>query len=125
MLLQFDFNSEIPLYQQLRNQVVIGIAENKLHPGDRLPAIRVLAEESGINMMTVSKGYQLLKREGYISTDRRSGAVILPRGDQVPIPRDTVKALRLIMSELRLAGVACEEVISLCQKLFEEGEHDR
>ena len=43
MLMTFDFSSSVPLYQQLRNQVVIGIAEGKLKPGEKLPTIRTLA----------------------------------------------------------------------------------
>ncbi|NLM62162.1 MAG: GntR family transcriptional regulator [Clostridiales bacterium] len=122
MIFHFDFNSNIPLYMQLRNQVVIGIAEGKLLPGDRLPTIRALAEESGINMMTVSKAYQLLKQEGYINTDRRSGAVIVSKNKEVSIPRETIEALRLRISELRLAGMSREDVINLCRKLYEEGQ---
>jgi len=122
MIFHFDFNSNIPLYMQLRNQVVIGIAEGKLLPGDRLPTIRALAEESGINMMTVSKAYQSLKQEGYINTDRRSGAVIVSKNKEVSIPRETIEALRLRISELRLAGMSREDVINLCRKLYEEGQ---
>ena len=79
MLLQLDFNSDVPIYQQIRNQIVLGIAQGGLEPGQRLPTIRALAEEAGINMMTVSKAYQLLKQEGYIQTDRRLGATVVPR----------------------------------------------
>ena len=121
MLLTFDFSSNIPLYLQLRNQVVIGIAEGKLLPGDRLPTIRALAEESGINMMTVSRAYQLLKQEGYIITDRRSGAMISPRKAEPSIPKEVLDALRLHISELHLAGMRQEEVINLCKKLYKEG----
>ena len=74
MILTFDFSSDVPLYMQLRNQIVIGIAEGKLVPGEKLPTIRALADESGINMMTVSKAYQILqgmnrelKAKGYIT----------------------------------------------------------
>ena len=63
MILNFDFNSSGLVYMQLRNQVVIGIAEGRLQPDEKLPTIRALAEESGINMMTVSKAYQLLKQD--------------------------------------------------------------
>ncbi|MGI6578102.1 MAG: GntR family transcriptional regulator [Eubacteriales bacterium] len=122
MIFHFDFNSNTPLYIQLRNQVVIGIAEGKLLPGDRLPTIRALAEESGINMMTVSKAYQLLKQEGYINTDRRTGAVIASRKTELSIPQETIEALRLHISELRLAGMGQNDVISLCKKLYEEGQ---
>jgi len=129
MILNFDFNSSIPLYMQLRNQVVIGIAEGQLLPGEKLPTIRALAEESGINMMTVSKAYQLLKQEGYILTDRRSGAVVAPRektGETgrtgfVSVPQETLDGLRLRLSELRLTGISREEALKLCERLFDEG----
>lgn len=121
MLLSFDFSSSIPLYMQLRNQVVIGIAEGRLLPGEQLPTIRALAEESGINMMTVSKAYQLLKQEGYITTDRRSGAVISPRKTAPSIPKEVIDALRLHISELHLAGMNKDDVLNLCSKLYEEG----
>lgn len=121
MLLSFDFSSNIPLYIQLRNQVVIGIAEGKLLPGDHLPTIRSLADESGINMMTVSKAYQLLKQEGYITTDRRNGAVISPRKTVPSISKEIIDALRLRISELRLVGMSKEDILNLCSKLYEEG----
>ena len=45
-------------------------------PGEKLPTIRALAEQSGVNMMTVNKAYGILKQEGYITTDRRGGTVV-------------------------------------------------
>ena len=45
MLLTFDFSSNTPLYLQLRNQIVIGIAQGRLSPGEKLPTVRALAEE--------------------------------------------------------------------------------
>lgn len=121
MLLKFDFGSNVPIYMQLRNQVVIAIAEGKLAPGEQLPTIRALAEESGINMMTVSKAYQLLKQEGYITTDRRSGAVVMPRTGEYALSEETLNALRLCVSELRIAGLSCEELMNLCRQMYEEG----
>ena len=121
MILTFDFSSSVPLYMQLRNQVVIGIAEGKLRPGEQLPTIRALAEESGINMMTVSKAYQILKQEGYIITDRRSGARVAS-SPAVSVPPSALEALRLNISELRLGGMSKEDIIALCEKLYEEGD---
>ena len=121
MILNFDFASNVPLYMQLRNQVVIGIAEGKLLPGEKLPTIRALAEESGINMMTVSKAYQLLKQEGYIATDRRSGAVVLERKKETAVSSENIRRLRLCISELQLAGMDEETLLSLCRDIYEEG----
>ena len=95
MLLTFDFSSDTPLYIQLRNQIIIGIADGRLISGEKLPTVRALAEESGINTMTVSKAYQLLKQEGYITTDRRSGAAVAPRGERGSVSEETLSALRL------------------------------
>lgn len=122
MLWTFDFNSDTPIYIQLRNQVVLGIAQKKLLPGDRLPTIRALADESGINMMTVSKAYQLLKQEGYITTERRSGAIIAKQASEVVVSPETINSLRLSLAELRLSGLPEEDMITLCREIYREGK---
>ena len=50
MILEVDFNSEEALYIQLRNQIIVGIATNRLKEGESLPSVRQLAESIGINM---------------------------------------------------------------------------
>ena len=123
MLLQLNFSSDAPIYQQIRNQVVTAIASGELKPGERLPTIRALAEEAGINMMTASKAYQLLKAEGYITTGRRDGAVVrLPEAGAEP---QTLQGLRLRLCELRLAGLGRAEILDLCGRLYDEEVSER
>ena len=119
MLIRLDFGGDVPIYQQLRNQMVVAIAAGQLAPGERLPTVRDLAEELGVNMMTVSKAYQLLRQEGYITTDRRSGArvAVCPGGGS---EQETVEGLRLRLCELRLAGLDREEVLALCARLYDQ-----
>lgn len=121
MLLQLRFDSDIPIYQQIRDQIVVGIADGRLPPGQQLPTIRSLAAETGVNMMTVSKAYQLLKQEGYIQTDRRSGTVVCGRRAPGQPEESTLRALRVSLSELRLAGLSKEDIIQLIQRLYAEG----
>lgn len=120
MLMHLDFESDIPIYQQIRNQIVLGIAEGKLTAGEKLPTIRALSEECGINMMTVSKAYNLLKQEGYITTDRRKGATVAHNGNQPQVKEETINALRLHLSELRLAGLTKQQITELLETLCEE-----
>lgn len=122
MLMHLDFGSDIPIYIQIRNQIVLGIAEGKLAAGEKLPTVRALSEECGINMMTVSKAYQLLKQEGYIQTDRRAGAIVCHREKPTGPRPETIEGLKLRLSELRLAGMTKEEALNLCRTLYEEGE---
>lgn len=78
MILEINMTSPIPIYQQLYDQMVLGIAKGELALGEQLPTVRQLAEDIGINTMTVSKAYNLLKEDGYIQTDRRSGSQVCP-----------------------------------------------
>lgn len=118
MLLRLDFSGDVPIYQQIRDQVVVAIASGQLAPGDKLPTIRALAEEAGINMMTASKAYQLLKAEGYITTGRRDGATV--RMPAAGAALKTVEDLRLRLCELRLAGMEKAVILELCGKLLDE-----
>lgn len=78
MILEIDPHSEEPIYLQLRKQIIIGIARGELQPNEQLPTVRQFADELGVNTMTVSKGYQLLREEGYLITDRRKGTLVAP-----------------------------------------------
>lgn len=126
MLLKLDFSSDIPIYMQIRNQLVLGIAEGKLSPGERLPTIRTLAAEIGVNVMTVNKAYALLKQEGYILADRRSGARVNPNAVPSGLQEEMVAAhLGLAVSEAKAAGIDRETLLEMCSRLFDEGEAKR
>ena len=130
MLLELDFSSQTPIYQQIRNQIVLAVAEGRLKDGQRIPSVRTRADESGINMMTVNKAYQLLRQEGYLQIDRRSGARISipvssiflsshPKGAVVTAAVNQLRPqLELLISEARLHGVSQELFLSTCCEIF-------
>ena len=121
MVIKLDFASDLPIYQQIRNAVVIGIAHGTFKPGEKLPAIRALADEAGVNMMTVDKAYQLLRQEGYIQLDRRSGAMIT--GTAAPVvPETLARELALLIAQAKLSGVPREGFFTLCGTIFDEME---
>ena len=76
MLIEIDFNSPEAIYIQLRNQIVMEIAQERLRDGDSLPSVRSLAKELGVNMHTVNEAYAILREEGYLKLDRRKGAIV-------------------------------------------------
>ena len=76
MVIEIDFNSDEAIYVQLMNQIIMGIATSRLQEGDTLPSVRQLADTIGINMHTVNKAYSLLRQEGFVTIDRRRGAII-------------------------------------------------
>ena len=117
MVIAINEYSDIPIYIQIRNQIVLGISDGRLAPGEQLPTVRGLAEEMGVNSMTVNKAYQMLKQEGYIQGDRRCGTVICPRA-AAPLPHALRENLLLALSEAKAAGVSEDTVLDLVKEVF-------
>lgn len=119
MIISLDMNSDIPIYVQLRNQIVTGIGRGDLKAGESLPSVRQMAQDAGINSMTVNKTYQILKAEGFIEIDRRRGAAVCP----VQKPADEYKEklageLKLLLAEASLKGIRKDEFLHLCEEIF-------
>lgn len=109
MEIDIDPLSATPLYQQIRDRVVVGIARGELAPGTALASVRRLATEFGINIATVGKAYDLLRTEGLVRTNRRSGSVVA-RGPSSGPPRPEFVAdwnarLTVLVAEGRAQGV--------------------
>ena len=120
MIIKIDELSDIPIYMQLRNQIVMGISSGELKSGEQLPTVRNLALEMGINTMTVSKAYQLLKTEGYIMTDRKNGARIRTEIKKEASISDANKTeLKRIVSETRISGIQKQELLDLIDLYWE------
>lgn len=119
MVIVLQDGSDVPVFKQIRNQIVVGISEGKLLPGEKLPTVRALAEEIGINSMTVNKAYQLLKQEGYIVTDRRNGVRIRERFASIPeLSPEAKEHLHQLISEARIRGIDRDEFVALVDEYY-------
>lgn len=124
MLLEIDAQSQTPIYQQICHQLIIGIAKNKLKPGEMLPSVRQMADEIGVNMMTVSKAYTLLKSDGYILTDRRNGTKVAEKKSLDPLFQQRfLNDLELLLAEAsihQLSENKIQEEVKQIYKKFEQ-----
>ena len=76
MLLSIEPDGPVPIYQQIRDQIVEAIAAGHQPAGSALPSTRQLAVDLGINFHTVNKGYDQLRQEGLLRIGRKSGAIV-------------------------------------------------
>ncbi len=67
MMIRIEPDSDIPIYTQLTNQIIEGIARGRIKPGDSLPSVRSFAADLGVNMHTVNKSYHELEKKGIIT----------------------------------------------------------
>ena len=82
MELRIDKKSEIPVHQQLADQIIFSIATEKLKPGEALPSVRELARRLKIHRNTVSQAYGDLKRRAWLAGVRGGRVVVRASGRQ-------------------------------------------
>ena len=122
MLITLDLENDVPIYGQLRNAVIDGIARGALKPGDALPSVRRLAEDLGINLHTVNKAYSILRAEGFVAVHKQKGVVVKNAAEAglEPAAREALKEkLRIVAAELTCRGVSQDDFLQLCVEAFD------
>ena len=122
MIIEVDFNSDEAIYIQLCNQIIMGFATSDIHEGDSLPSVRRLADTIGVNMHTVNKAYSVLKREGYISLDKRRGAVIALDIDKLEELQMMRRQLQIVLARGCCKNISRQEVHELVDEIFDDYE---
>ena len=123
MLLEIDAQSQTPIYQQICNQLIMGIAKNQLKVGEQLPSVRQMADEIGVNMMTVSKAYTLLKTDGYILTDRRNGTLVADKQSATATFQDYFsEQMDLLLAEAVIHQVSKDTVQQKVTQIYQKFE---
>jgi len=115
--LKFDLNfqSGIPIYIQLKEQIKYGMARGHLKPGTQLPTVRKLAIDLRINANTVSRVYSELEHEGLLATRKGKGTFVLDHN--ISHQRHDIEVLKTEMENLvnkaRELGFTPDEISSL------------
>lgn len=119
MVLTIDFNSDEAIYIQLRNQIIVGIATDRIREGDSLPSVRQLADNIGINMHTVNKAYSVLRQEGFVKLDRRKGAVVALDIDKMAALEEMQRDMEVVLAKGICKGIQKEEVYRLVDQIYD------
>ncbi|HTQ35848.1 MAG TPA: GntR family transcriptional regulator [Steroidobacteraceae bacterium] len=82
MKIRVNPHSDTPIYEQMVNTIIAAIEANQLGSGDRLPSIRGLSAQLGINPNTTARVYRELELRGFIESKTGSGCYVLPRSGE-------------------------------------------
>ncbi|MHB9012454.1 MAG: GntR family transcriptional regulator [Ignavibacteriaceae bacterium] len=121
MILKIDFASETPIYEQLKNQIIEGIAFGILKEGEPLPSVRQMAEDIGINLHTVGKTYSILKREGFLIIHKRSGVIVnsLSQMRNKSFLKEIPLLIKPVIAEAYCKGISGNEFLDKCKEIFQ------
>ncbi len=116
------FRSDQPIYTQLIELWQRDIASGALAPGERLPSVRDLAAELGVNPNTVQRALQELERLGLIYTQRTSGRFVTEDRAAIVRCKDALGAglIRDFLAAMKLLGYQKQDVLLLLQEDKEE-----
>lgn len=119
MIIRVEAESDIPIYTQLSNQIIEGIARGDMHPGDSLPSVRALAADLSVNMHTVNKSYHELEKKGIIRIAPKSGAVISsPKDFHASSLQRLSTEFRPLVAEAIVLGMEKEEIHELIELII-------
>lgn len=119
MILTVDLSSDVPIYLQLRDRIVEAIAAGELTEGSSLPTTRALASDFGINFHTVNKAYDLLRQQGLIRLNRKTGAVVTAAAADAPFRTDWTARARTLLAEAVARGVTADELVATCRAVLD------
>ena len=74
--MEWNFKSGVPIYSQIVDEMTMRIASNAYAPGDKLPSVRDLAVEAGVNPNTMQRALAELERLGLVFSERTSGRFV-------------------------------------------------
>lgn len=118
-MFDIDLQSRTPIYEQLYKRVVELTVKKQLRPNDKLPSVRELAKELGVNPNTVSKAFQNLERDGIIYSLAGRGSFISDKNGDI-IKQNAADNFETAAKEAMAAGLSAEEMTDIVNKVFQD-----
>lgn len=122
-LLALDVRSGVPVYRQIIDQVLGGIAAGSLKPGDQLPTVRQVAVDLAINPNTVVRAYRELEIRGVLETHQGTGTFITekkPAEDELERQRRVAQLCGELLARAGAEGITLQELLDYFRELETE-----
>ena len=116
-------SSNIPIYEQIKEQIKSKIISNELKAGDLLPSIRSLAKDLRISVITTKNAYDQLEQEGYIETVASKGTYVANKNVEIIREEQLQKVENLIdtaVSIAKISNITKKEIQSMLDILYGE-----
>jgi GntR family transcriptional regulator len=115
--------SGIPIYVQIKQQIVSAILSGELGDDEMLPSLRQVSKELKISVLTTTRAYTELEQEGFIMTVQGKGCFIVPKGSEKVISqltRKTIEAINEAIGLAKRAGLQKKEVLKMFEQQWED-----
>ena len=122
--MDWNFRSDQPIYSQLTQRLTEAIVSGIYAPGEKLPSVRELAVEVGVNPNTVQRALAELERDGLVFSQRTAGRFVTENENMIVNAKLRIADERVgeFLRSMKTLGCGKQEVISLIEGAKEEEE---
>ena len=122
--MDWNFRSDQPIYSQLTQRLTEAIVSGIYAPGEKLPSVRELAAEAGVNPNTVQRALAELERDGLVFSQRTAGRFVTENENMIVNAKLRIADERVgeFLRSMKTLGCGKQEVISLIEGAKEEEE---
>ena len=120
----WNLNSDRPIYAQILEIIQLRIIAGIYKPGEKMPSVRELAAEAGVNPNTMQKALSELERSGLVTALRTSGRVVTEDKAMIAETRNQLAQEKIseFIGKMKELGFEKEEIVALLN--VQEGEKD-
>ena len=124
--MQWQFSNDAPVYTQLIQQVKVGIVTGAFPPGERLPSVRDMATEAGVNPNTMQRALAELERDGLVYSQRTAGRFVTEDNTMINQAKRSLaeRHVKTFLEAMLRLGFQKDEIIDLISKELGEEEAD-
>ena len=114
----WNLNSDRPIYAQILERIQMQIVSGVYQPGTKIPSVRELAADAGVNPNTMQKALAELERSGLVATQRTSGRVVTEDLNMIKETRNQLagEQVKDFVRRMRELGFDREDIIDLLRK---------
>ena len=122
--MQWQFSNDAPIYTQLIWQVKVGIVTGAFPPGERLPSVRDLATEAGVNPNTMQRALAELERDGLVYSQRTAGRFVTEDDTMIDAAKRSLagRHVKTFLEAMLRLGFQRDEIIRLIEQELGEEE---
>lgn len=122
MYIVLSNSSDLPIYEQIKEQVKTQILSVELSENEMLPSLRQLAKDLKISVLTTTRAYNELEEEGFITSRQGKGFFVMPRGSDLlreQLIKDVETNLNNAILSAQRASMTDDELVQLLKLLLE------
>lgn len=122
MYIVLSNSSDLPIYEQIKEQVKTQILSGELSENEKLPSLRQLAKDLKISVLTTTRAYNELEEEGFITSRQGKGFFVMPRGSDLlreQLIKDVETNLNNAILSAQRASMTDDELVQLLKLLLE------